>query len=231
MQGRPSTRRSSRSSPTSASLPWPSPRSRRFILRQPRRRGRLDRRGNRADLVVLDRNLFDLSDATWRTPAWSTRSPPVAWSPHPTEPLVARTGPFVRLPRSGSPGRGAVGRAERRGFGRAGRRHEALRRRRCRRFPLAPGAAGGVPLPPGPSGCGRRRPCGCWPASRSRRRANLHLRPGRAGRPHKRNVNTVFQHFALFPHMSVAENVAYGLRQKKEEKSRSEARSARRSRW
>ncbi len=37
--------------------------------------------------------------------------------------------------------------------------------------------------------------------------------------PHKRNVNTVFQHFALFPHMSVAENVAYGLRQKNEEKS------------
>jgi spermidine/putrescine transport system ATP-binding protein len=37
--------------------------------------------------------------------------------------------------------------------------------------------------------------------------------------PHKRNVNTVFQHFALFPHMSVAENVAYGLRQKKEDRS------------
>ena len=36
--------------------------------------------------------------------------------------------------------------------------------------------------------------------------------------PHKRDVNTVFQHFALFPHMSVAENVAYGLRQKKVEK-------------
>ena len=33
--------------------------------------------------------------------------------------------------------------------------------------------------------------------------------------PHKRDVNTVFQHYALFPHMSVAENVAYGLRQKK----------------
>ncbi len=32
--------------------------------------------------------------------------------------------------------------------------------------------------------------------------------------PHKRDVNTVFQHYALFPHMSVAENVAYGLRQK-----------------
>ncbi len=32
--------------------------------------------------------------------------------------------------------------------------------------------------------------------------------------PYKRDVNTVFQHYALFPHMSVSENVAYGLRQK-----------------
>src|SRR5690606_27807222 len=33
-------------------------------------------------------------------------------------------------------------------------------------------------------------------------------------RPHRRDVNTVFQAYALFPHMSVAENVAYGLRQR-----------------
>ena len=32
--------------------------------------------------------------------------------------------------------------------------------------------------------------------------------------PYKRDVNTVFQAYALFPHMTVSENVAYGLRQK-----------------
>lgn len=37
--------------------------------------------------------------------------------------------------------------------------------------------------------------------------------------PHKRNVNTVFQAYALFPHMSVAENVGYGLQQKRVPKS------------
>jgi len=37
--------------------------------------------------------------------------------------------------------------------------------------------------------------------------------------PYKRDVNTVFQHYALFPHMTVAENVAYGLRQKGVNKS------------
>ena len=33
--------------------------------------------------------------------------------------------------------------------------------------------------------------------------------------PNQRNVNTVFQNYALFPHMNVADNVGYGLKLKK----------------
>jgi spermidine/putrescine transport system ATP-binding protein len=33
--------------------------------------------------------------------------------------------------------------------------------------------------------------------------------------PYQRNVNTVFQHYALFPHMTVRDNVAFGPRSKK----------------
>jgi len=37
--------------------------------------------------------------------------------------------------------------------------------------------------------------------------------------PYRRDVNTVFQQYALFPHMSVLDNVAYGLKQRKFGKS------------
>ncbi len=33
--------------------------------------------------------------------------------------------------------------------------------------------------------------------------------------PNKRPINTVFQRYALFPHMNIYENIAFGLRQKK----------------
>jgi spermidine/putrescine transport system ATP-binding protein len=36
--------------------------------------------------------------------------------------------------------------------------------------------------------------------------------------PYKRNVNTVFQNYALFPHLNVSENIAFGLHQKNRSK-------------
>ena len=36
--------------------------------------------------------------------------------------------------------------------------------------------------------------------------------------PNKRNLNTVFQKYALFPHMNVYENVAFGLKIKRLQK-------------
>ena len=43
--------------------------------------------------------------------------------------------------------------------------------------------------------------------------------------PYKRDVNTVFQNYALFPHLNVWDNVAYGLKQKKVRRRDREARA------
>ena len=70
-----------------------------------------------------------------------------------------------------------------------------------------------------PDACSARRAaarppaCASSPASKARRAASV-LLEGRditALRPFDRPVNTVFQDYALFPHMNVAENVGFGL--------------------
>jgi spermidine/putrescine transport system ATP-binding protein len=45
--------------------------------------------------------------------------------------------------------------------------------------------------------------------------------------PHKRSVNTVFQNYALFPHLTVEENVAFGLKYQKASKEETRERVAR----
>ena len=79
-----------------------------------------------------------------------------------------------------------------------------------------------------PAAAARRRPCGWSRASRSRPRASVLIDGSDvAGLPaHKRPTNTVFQSYALFPHLSVEDNVAFGLRRKKVDKAEIERRVA-----
>ena len=81
----------------------------------------------------------------------------------------------------------------------------------------------------GPSGCGKtttlRMIAGFeFPTEGSVRihGSEMGLKP-----PNQRPVNTVFQSYALFPHMSVAENVAFGLNMKKVERAEVQKRVSR----
>ena len=69
----------------------------------------------------------------------------------------------------------------------------------------------------GPSGCGKtttlRIVAGLEEASRGK--VLIGGKDVTASKPHERPVNTVFQSYALFPHMTILENVAFGLRQRK----------------
>jgi spermidine/putrescine transport system ATP-binding protein len=68
----------------------------------------------------------------------------------------------------------------------------------------------------GPSGCGKTTTLRMIAGFEQPTAGEILLegRPVQGVPPYRRNVNTVFQHYALFPHMSVAENVGYGLRQR-----------------
>jgi len=69
----------------------------------------------------------------------------------------------------------------------------------------------------GPSGCGKTTTLRMIAGFEQPTEGEIFLagRPIAGVPPYQRNVNTVFQHYALFPHMDVSQNVGYGLRQRK----------------
>jgi spermidine/putrescine transport system ATP-binding protein len=73
----------------------------------------------------------------------------------------------------------------------------------------------------GPSGCGKTTTLRMIAGFESPTEGAIRLESVDVSRvpPHKRNVNTVFQHYALFPHMTVWDNIAYGPRSTKKGKA------------
>jgi spermidine/putrescine transport system ATP-binding protein len=78
----------------------------------------------------------------------------------------------------------------------------------------------------GPSGCGKTTTLRMIAGFESIDAGDIRLGGAsvRDTPANKRDVNTVFQSYALFPHMSVAGNIAYGLRQRKVARSEIEDR-------
>ncbi|HKP07071.1 MAG TPA: ABC transporter ATP-binding protein [Microbacterium sp.] len=73
----------------------------------------------------------------------------------------------------------------------------------------------------GPSGCGKTTTLRMIAGFEHPDAGDIRIsgRSVLAAPPYKRDVNTVFQAYALFPHLSVAENVAYGLQQRRTPKA------------
>ncbi|MEX0663144.1 MAG: ABC transporter ATP-binding protein [Acidimicrobiia bacterium] len=69
----------------------------------------------------------------------------------------------------------------------------------------------------GPSGCGKTTTLRMIAGFEQPTSGRITLEGKDVSRvpPYKRNVNTVFQHYALFPHMSVFDNVAFGPRSRR----------------
>jgi spermidine/putrescine transport system ATP-binding protein len=74
----------------------------------------------------------------------------------------------------------------------------------------------------GPSGCGKTTTLRMIAGFESPTEGAIRLEGVDVSRvpPNKRHVNTVFQHYALFPHMTVWDNVAYGPRSQKKDSAK-----------
>jgi spermidine/putrescine transport system ATP-binding protein len=73
----------------------------------------------------------------------------------------------------------------------------------------------------GPSGCGKTTILRMIGGFEEPTEGMIYLEGERVDtkEPFQRNVNTVFQSYALFPHMNIFQNIAYGLKMKKVSKS------------
>ncbi|MEM0899544.1 MAG: ABC transporter ATP-binding protein [Pseudomonadota bacterium] len=69
----------------------------------------------------------------------------------------------------------------------------------------------------GPSGCGKTTLLRMLAGFEQPTSGNLYLdgQPLAGVQPHERPVNMMFQSYALFPHMTVADNIAFGLKQQR----------------
>ncbi len=69
----------------------------------------------------------------------------------------------------------------------------------------------------GPSGCGKTTTLRLIGGFEEPTSGEIYLagRPVAGTRPYQRDVSTVFQNYALFPHLTVAQNVAFGLERRK----------------
>jgi spermidine/putrescine transport system ATP-binding protein len=76
----------------------------------------------------------------------------------------------------------------------------------------------------GPSGCGKTTSLRMMAGFEQPTSGEVFIRGENVtGVPaYRRPVNMVFQHYALFPHLSVADNVSYGIRQRRPKPSRQE---------
>lgn len=73
----------------------------------------------------------------------------------------------------------------------------------------------------GPSGCGKTTTLRMIGGFEQPDSGQIYINNEELGNrpPHQRDTSTVFQNYALFPHMSIADNVGFGLRERKVAKS------------